>query len=154
MFTRRWRIARLFGVAVYLDLSWLLILALLSLTLSAQFRAEGSLARGQALGMGLVAALGFFACIVLHELGHATAARDYRMPIGGITLFLFGGMAELEGEPPSAAGEFVVAVAGPVVSAVLAGLFQVLALAGREAGWPIQVELVLRQLAVMYALTA
>ena len=66
--------------------------------------------------MGVVTALAFFACIVLHELGHAVVARSGGMPIRGITLFLFGGVAELEGEPLSAGTEFRMAIAGPVVS--------------------------------------
>ena len=62
--------------------------------------------------MGLVAALAFFTCILLHELGHATVARARGMPIRGITLFLFGGVAELEGEPPSAGTEFLMPLPG------------------------------------------
>jgi Zn-dependent protease/CBS domain-containing protein len=85
--------------------------------------------------MGLVAALTFFVCILLHEMGHALVARTNGMPIRGITLFLFGGVAELEGDPPSAGSEFAMAIAGPVVSLVLAVGFALLAWAGYNAGW-------------------
>jgi hypothetical protein len=55
--------------------------------------------------MGLVTALAFFVCILLHELGHAIVARARGMHIGGITLFLFGGVSEITDEPPSAGTE-------------------------------------------------
>ena len=73
--------------------------------------------------MARTAALAFFACLVLHELGHALAGRASGIPFRGITLFLFGGVAELDGEPPSAGSEFVMAVAGPLVSVALAAVF-------------------------------
>jgi Zn-dependent protease len=72
--------------------------------------------------MGLGAALAFFACTVLHELGHALVARAVGIRIRGITLFLFGGVAELGDESPSASSEFWMAVAGPAVSAALAAI--------------------------------
>ena len=97
--------------------------------------------------MGLVTALLFFVCILLHELGHALVARRLGIPLRGVTLFLFGGVAELEGEPQSAGGEFVMAIAGPLVSAVLAGLFAVLAVAGSLGAWPWQAVLMLEYLA-------
>ena len=97
--------------------------------------------------MGLVTALLFFVCILLHELGHALVARRLGIPLRGVTLFLFGGVAELEGEPQSAGGEFVMAIAGPLVSAVLAGLFAALAVAGSLGAWPWQAVLMLEYLA-------
>src|SRR5207248_166029 len=99
--------------------------------------------------MGLLTALSFFTCIVLHELGHALTAQRVGIPIRGITLFLFGGVAELEGEPPSAGKEFLMAIAGPAVSAVLAALFWLLAYAGARSGWPAPVVAVLDALALI-----
>lgn len=78
--------------------------------------------------MGVIGALALFACVVLHELGHALMARRYGIQMKGITLFVFGGVAEMSDEPPSAGAEFAVAVAGPVVSIVLAGLFYLVAM--------------------------
>jgi Zn-dependent protease len=66
--------------------------------------------------MDLITALAFFICILLHELGHAVVARAHGMSIRGITLFLFGGVAEISDEPPSAATEFFLAIAGPLVT--------------------------------------
>ena len=97
--------------------------------------------------MGLVTALAFFGCILLHELGHAVVATARGMPIRGITLFLFGGVAELGDEPTSATTEFLMAVAGPIVSVILACGFWLTAVVGYHAGWPHPVVIVLGYLA-------
>jgi Zn-dependent protease/CBS domain-containing protein len=147
MFGARWRIFRLLGIPINVDASWLIILALITWSLAGVFRAENEgLPEPAYWIMGVVAAVAFFACIVLHELGHAVVARAYGMPIRGITLFLFGGVAELEGEPPSARSEFLVAGAGPMVSLVIAAAFGIAALAGTLVSWPAPVVSVLSYL--------
>ncbi len=75
--------------------------------------------------MGLGGALGLFVCVLLHELGHALVARRYGLEMGGITLFIFGGVAEMNDEPPSAEAEFFVAIGGPIVTLALVVLFAV-----------------------------
>jgi Zn-dependent protease/CBS domain-containing protein len=161
MFGTRWRLFRLLGIPVSVDLSWLFILALLTLSfaegfpglLEAYFPSETPrLAPVEYWIMGLVTALAFFACILLHELGHALVARSRGMRINGITLFLFGGVAELGDEPPSAGTEFLMAIAGPAVSLVLAITLGLLAMQGYRAGWPPPVVLVLSYLASINAL--
>jgi Zn-dependent protease/CBS domain-containing protein len=147
-FGARWRLFRLFGIPVYLDVSWLIILVLLSWTLARYFFEElPGLQPGSYGAMGVIAAITFFICIVLHEAGHALVARSSEMPVRGITLFLFGGVAELGGEPRSARSEFAMAIAGPVVSLVLAGILAALAYFGRAAGWAAAVVAVLAYLA-------
>jgi Zn-dependent protease len=132
------------GIPISIDFSWLVILALLTWTLINVFRAAvPDLPLVNYWVMGVSAALAFFTCIILHELGHALAARATGIPVRGITLFLFGGVSELEGDPASAKSEFFVAVAGPVVSALLAGGFWLLASVGDAAGWDLQVVAVL-----------
>jgi Zn-dependent protease/CBS domain-containing protein len=101
--------------------------------------------------MGLITALAFFGCILLHELGHAVVARSRGMPIRGITLFLFGGVAEIGDEPPSAATEFRMAIAGPVVSVILAAAFWFLARLGSTVGWPHPAVIILGYLAFINA---
>jgi Zn-dependent protease/CBS domain-containing protein len=86
---------------------------------------------------------------LLHELGHAVVARSRGMPIRGITLFLFGGVAELGDEPVSAGTEFLMAIAGPAVSVVLALVFWALAVVGYRGGWPHPVVVVLGYLAAI-----
>jgi Zn-dependent protease/CBS domain-containing protein len=148
MFDTRWRLFRLLGIPISLDASWLIILVLIVWSLVILFRAVvPGLPPVEYWTMGAIAALSFFACILLHELGHAVVARARGMPIRGITLFLFGGVAEMEGEPPSAGSEFLMAVAGPAVSALLIGLFWGLSWVGAVSGWPVQVVVVLLYLA-------
>jgi Zn-dependent protease/CBS domain-containing protein len=140
----RLRLLRIRGIPIYIDLSWLIVFALVTLTVSGLFRQSApELPTAHAWIMAVIAALGFFTCIVLHELGHALVGRASGMPIRGITLFLFGGVAELGREPPSAKSEFWMAIAGPAVTAVLIVLFVLLRSVGEGAGWPLQVLLVL-----------
>ena len=152
MFGNRWQLFQLRGVPVSVDASWLIILALLTLTTANTFPdvmreyygdAAPSLPPYAYWIMGLVAAVTFFACILLHELGHAIVGRSQGIPIGGITLFLFGGVAELREEPASAGSEFAMAIAGPVVSLVLGIVFGMVAWLGYTGGWPPAVVLVL-----------
>jgi Zn-dependent protease len=144
MFSKRWRLFSLLGIPIGVDASWLVILALVTWSLAGQFSTVlPDLQPWAYWVMGLVTALVFFVCIVLHELGHAVVARATGMPIHGITLFLFGGVAELGGEPPSAGREFAMAIAGPIVSGVLAVVFWLIAGAGEAAGWAAPVVLCL-----------
>jgi Zn-dependent protease/CBS domain-containing protein len=137
MFGTRWRLFHLLGIPIYIDLSWLVVLLLVTGTLIERFSTEApGLTWVEYAVMGLVTAIAFFACIVLHELGHAVVARATGMTIRGITLFIFGGVAELTDEPRSAGGEFLMAIAGPLVSAVLGALFLLLYAVGSAAGWP------------------
>jgi Zn-dependent protease len=158
VFGKRWKLLRLCGIPVSLDASWLIILALITLSTAGLFPRLLEEYFGPAASvlppyaywlMGLVAALAFFACILLHELGHAVVGRARGMRIRGITLFLFGGVAELEGEPASAATEFLMAIAGPAVSVVLGVVFAVLTWAGYSGGWQPPLVVILSFLALI-----
>ena len=148
MFGKRWRLFRLFGISINVDPSWLLIFFLVAWTVGGLFaKVAPDLTPESAWGLGLFTALAFFACIVLHELGHSLVARRTGIPVENITLFLFGGVAEIGGEPPSPGKEFGMAIAGPVVSAVLAAVFWALSVAGAQQGWPVVLRLVCEYLA-------
>jgi Zn-dependent protease/CBS domain-containing protein len=148
MFSTRWQLFRLRGIPINVDASWLIIVALLTWTLTNFFQeAVPGLVLSSYWIMGLVTALAFFVCIVLHELGHALVAQRLGIPLRGITLFLFGGVAELEGEPASAGREFFMAIAGPIVSAVLAALFWLLSAMAAQADSGRQIVVMLQYLA-------
>jgi Zn-dependent protease len=73
--------------------------------------------------MGIASAFGLFFSIVLHEFSHSWVARRQGLPMKGITLFIFGGVAEMSDEPANAKTEFLMAIAGPVASIVIGGVF-------------------------------
>ena len=125
-------LGRVAGVRISVNWSWLVVFALIVWTLaSAVFPAQDPhLARTTYLGMAVVAAFLFFSSLLLHELGHAYQARREGMEIEGITLWLFGGIAQFKGMFSSAGAELRVALAGPLVSAFLGGVFVAVAAAG------------------------
>jgi Zn-dependent protease len=119
-----WRgvgLGRLLGFPVRLDLSWFAGLAVL-VVLSRELWSPG-LAGVAAVGLSTVFALAFFGCVLVHELAHALVARAVGVPTDEIRLFVFGGVARIAGEPADAGAEALVAMAGPLASVVLAGLF-------------------------------
>jgi Zn-dependent protease len=118
-------IGRILGIPIDLDFSWFLIAALITWMLAvnyypAEFQGGTSVEYWL---MGAVTAVLFFASIVVHELAHSWVALRYKVPVHRITLFLFGGVSQIAGEPPSAAAEFLIAVVGPLTSFALAALF-------------------------------
>jgi Zn-dependent protease/CBS domain-containing protein len=76
--------------------------------------------------MGAVTAIMLFVSVLLHELGHSIVARRFKIPVRRITLFIFGGVAQIEAEAATAGADFRIAVAGPLVSLLLAAFFAVL----------------------------
>ena len=120
---------QLFGFKIKVDISWLFLAVLVTSSMATGIFPSRvpDLAPATYWWMGIGGALGLFASILFHELSHSLVARRYGIPIKGITLFIFGGVAEMEDEPPTAKAEFRMAVAGPVASAVLALGFRVLA---------------------------
>lgn len=161
MFGPRWKVLRLFGIPVYIDASWLIVLALLALSFAAGFPALlneyfpgmlHSLPIYESWLLGLATALGIFVCILLHELGHALVARSQGMAVRDINLFLLGGVAEIREEPHSPGNEVTMALAGPAVSVVLATLLWLLASMGFSAGWPHPLVVVLGYLAFINVL--
>ena len=129
MFSNSVKIFSFAGFDIKLDPSWLLIAALITWSLAQQYfpSTMPGLSQQTYLMMGVFAMLCFFASLLLHEMSHSVVARHFGIEIKGITLFLFGGVAELEAEPKSAEVELLVAIAGPLMSLLLSLGFWILA---------------------------
>jgi Zn-dependent protease len=118
-------LVRVLGIPIELDYSWFLIFALVVWTLAAgTFPSEfKNWPTAEYWLVGIATAIVFFLSLVLHELGHSIVARHYGIAVRSIKLFVFGGVSQIETEPPSAKVEFLMAVVGPLVSFALAGVF-------------------------------
>ncbi|MBI3603134.1 MAG: site-2 protease family protein [Nitrospirae bacterium] len=119
-----WQIGRILGIPIKVHVSWFLIFGFVTWSLATGYLPDmlPGLFVGRYWLMAGVAALLLFGSVLLHELGHSLVARRYRIPIGQITLFVFGGIAQMHREPPGPRAEFLIAIAGPIVSFVLGGL--------------------------------
>jgi Zn-dependent protease len=145
MIGKRITLFKLLGFNVQVDLSWAFIAWLIAWTLARDYfpHTFHNLSAFSYWAMGIGGALGLFLSIVLHELGHSLVARKDGIAIKGITLFIFGGVAEMEGEPPTPQSEFRMAIAGPIVSILIAIVCYPLYLSGRRFGWPVELTGVL-----------
>ena len=113
-------LGRVFDIRVGVHASWLVVYVLLTVALANELGAEP---RPAALAFGTLTALALFASVVAHEFAHALVARRYGVKTSGITLFLFGGVATLENEPPTPRADAAIAIAGPALSGLLACAF-------------------------------
>jgi len=114
------QLARIFGIRIGVSISWFFVLFFLIYWLSDYFHKVLGGSQTTAYAVAVAGALGYFASLVLHELGHALAARRLGIPIVGIDLWFFGGLSQMGREAKSAGEELKVAAAGP---AVTLGLF-------------------------------
>jgi Zn-dependent protease/predicted transcriptional regulator len=121
-----WKIGNLFGIPLFLDPLWFVILGLATLNFGVAYQEWGSTIAWSA---GIVMALLLFASVLLHELGHSLAARSQGIKVNSITLFLFGGIAAIEEESKTPGKAFQVAIAGPLVSIGLFVLLRLVAIA-------------------------
>ena len=118
------RIGKILGIPIYLHSTWVFIFAAITYMIASQFKQEHPAWTGvQHWSVGVLTSLLFFASVLFHELGHSVVAQHYKIRVVSITLFLFGGLARIEREPPKAIQEFNIAIAGPLASGFLAGAF-------------------------------
>lgn len=128
MFAQSIRLGRILGIPIGVNYSWFVVFVLVAASLTAQFAHQHpDWTRTAHFAFGLVTSLLFFGSVVLHELGHSVVALKYRIPVKSITLFIFGGIAQIGREPERPIHEFNIAIAGPLVSGALGGLFLALA---------------------------
>ncbi len=156
MFGKGIRLFRLMGFEVKADPSWVVLAILLAWSLSTGLfpMKVGDLSTAAYWAMGITGAAGLFLSIIVHEFSHSLVARKRGMPMKGITLFIFGGVAEMGDEPPSAATELLMALAGPAASIVIAALFYGIYAAGQGGFIPAPVNAVLGYLAMINGLLA
>jgi Zn-dependent protease/CBS domain-containing protein len=156
MFGRAITLFTLLGFEVKVDASWLFLALLVTWSLATGYfpSAYPGVPGGAYWAMGVTAAAGLFGSIVFHELSHSLVARRFALPIRGITLFIFGGVAEMDAEPQSPRAELLVAVAGPISSGFLALGFGALAGLAEGAGLGAPVHGTLAYLALLNGLLA
>ena len=130
---RGMKLGRVLGIDIAFDYSWLFIVVLMTWSLAVSFRRwHPGWSTALSLFTALAAALLFFASVLLHELAHSIVARRFGVPVHSIVLFLFGGVSNIERDPPSAKAEFLIAAVGPLTSIILG--FVLLAVASVVTG--------------------
>jgi len=156
MFGRTLTLFEVLGIKVKVDASWLILAVLITWSLAKGFfpaRYEG-LEEVQYWAMGVIGAAGLFVSIILHELSHSVVALRHNLPIKSITLFIFGGIAEMTKEPPFARAELNIAIAGPLASMALAIFFFVLSGLSETVGLSVSVVGVLNYLVLLNGVLA
>ncbi|GAB4365688.1 MAG: site-2 protease family protein [Kiloniellaceae bacterium] len=138
----------LLGFKVRVDISWIFLAVLVTWTLAAGAFPlwYPGLAPATYWWMGFAGMAGLVFSLIFHELSHSVVARHYGLPIKGITLFIFGGVAEMTEEPKSAKVEFWMAIAGPLASFFLAVAFYLTGALAEAAGLPLPLYAVLKYL--------
>jgi Zn-dependent protease/CBS domain-containing protein len=156
MFGKRIKLFKIFGFEVGIDWSWIILAILIAWSLSVgffPFRFKNLSTETYWL-MGIAGAFGLFFSIVFHEMCHSLVARKYGMPMKGITLFIFGGVAEMGEEPPTPKAEFMMAIIGPISSIVIGIVFYGIYFVGRQNGWSEPINGVVQYLAFINGLLA
>jgi len=144
-------LGRIFGIPLYLHVSWFIIFLLITMTCAMQFKSQHPhWTDTQHWVVGIITSLLFFASVVFHELSHSVVAKHYKIPVQSITLFVFGGLSRIARDPANAMQEFNVAIAGPLSSIFLAACFGAIwrYVPGNEmvhaaAGWLAEINLML-----------
>jgi Zn-dependent protease/predicted transcriptional regulator len=128
MFGTSWRVARIAGVEVRVDSSWVVIALLITYSMYLRLSAlYPELSGGGAVGLAIGSAVLFFGSVLVHELAHALVSQARGIRVQDITLFLFGGATRARVDSRGPGDEFVIAVVGPLTSGLLAALFGLVA---------------------------
>lgn len=142
---------KIFNIPIRLDFSWLFILILVIWSLSSfvfpSYCRDYPVSQSTFWIMGVLGGLGIFGSILFHELSHALVAKKHGLSINRITLFIFGGVAEIADEPPSSKSEFRMAAAGPIFSYLVAAFFFFVEYISKKYDFPISERAVANYLA-------
>ena len=144
-----WRVGRVIGIDLNLDASWFVIVALLIYSLGFlefphELHPSARMPRADAtsIALGVATSLLMFASVLAHELAHSWMAIQRGIAVKRITLFIFGGVAQIADEPDRPSSEFLIAIMGPLMSAALAAVFgaawiwlRILDSTGVASGW-------------------
>src|SRR6202011_1154956 len=118
------KIGRILGIPIYIHTSWIFIFGFITWSLAVQYtQAHPHWSTAQHWTTGVLTSLLFFASVLFHELSHSVVAQHYKIRVVSITLFIFGGVARIGREASSAIQEFNIAIAGPLASFFLFGVF-------------------------------
>jgi Zn-dependent protease len=132
----RLRVGRLLGIPLWIHASWFLVLGLVVWAVTDEYGVVlPRIPLVERLAMAAVTGVAFFACLAVHEVAHAVVARRFGVQVRGITLFMLGGVAEIEGELPSPGSEFAVALAGPATSIAIGSTMALLSSGAAALGW-------------------
>lgn len=128
--SKKLSIFHILGIPVTLDYSWFIIFFVYSWTIAVVYLPNNApqVTKSSSWMLGIATSLLVFVSVLLHELGHSVVAQKEGIKIQGITLHIFGGLAYLESEPKNALAELKIAIAGPVASFLLSGIFYLLTL--------------------------
>ena len=136
-----WKIARVYGIDIKVDLSWLVIFLLFTFSLSLYYFPQSFLVSSKSFYwlLSLVTSLLVFASVLFHELAHSLVAVRQGEKVEDITLFILGGVARISEEPETPQKEFSMALVGPLASFFLALIFILLSFLFRPISRPLQV---------------
>ncbi|MGH2405774.1 MAG: M50 family metallopeptidase [bacterium] len=147
--TGTWRVARILGIPIEVHATWLIVFILIAWSLATGYfpQVGPELGTPTLVVLGVAASLLFFAALLLHELAHAYVAIREGLPVRSITLFIFGGVAQMTREPRKAGAEFRMAIAGPLTSVAIGAVFALLARVANRADLPLALRALFQYLA-------
>jgi len=123
--TGSFKLLSIFGISIHINYTWFIVVVLVAWSLASGYFPQQVPGRSSLIywGMGFLASIVFFLCILAHEMSHSYMSKKSGIPVPRITLFVFGGVAHISREPGDPGTEFKIALAGPLMSAILWGLF-------------------------------
>jgi Zn-dependent protease len=130
------KLGKVLGIPIGVNYTWFIIFVMVTMSLATAYfpGRYGDWSRLAYWGVGLLTSLLFFSSVLLHELAHSAVAKAWGIPVRSITLFIFGGVANISREPDRPLSEFLIAIAGPAASLLLALGFGLVWLVGQTTG--------------------
>jgi len=139
MMSNSWRLGKIFGIEIHIDASWFIIFILVTWTLAGQYFPSQNPTWSPPLNwsLGIIASILFFASVLAHELSHSLVAIQQGEKVRNITLFIFGGVAQIGAEPDTPRKEFLIALVGPLTSIAISIVSGMVWWLSREISTPV-----------------